>query len=173
VIDPKILAARIKTKNLMRQVTDDSSNSVAVPDATTIEDWAQFKGEDVAMPIMEPMPPRFIYNLTGSGSAMTVMQQLQSNLDVSLVVGYPTPVKQLCEELRMTPKESVLDVIYRNRYSSADAIRMGAEFDMITACEGDWDVILRRKFFTPYQLYHLGFTFTRMLLAGMDLELFS
>jgi hypothetical protein len=168
--DPKSLAARIKSRNLVRQVCDPSSD--VGDDAVAIEEWARFAGADAPLPTMEPMPPRLVYG-GHQDSALTVLHQLQTRIPMSSIVGHPTPIKQLCEELRHTPHKSVLEVLYKNHYSSKDAISMGAEFGMITCCVEDWNVILDKKFFTPYELFHLGFTFTRMLLAGMDLDLFS
>ena len=172
-MDPAELSKRVKTRNILRQCAPAEAGK---DDAVAIEEWTRFKGKDALLPNLRPMPPRLVYTLVGGaagGSGPGVLQQLESHMDVMSVTGVPTPMKQLCEELRAAPARSILDVLYKNYYSSEHAISMGVEFNMITTCADDWEVILTRKFFTPDQLYQLGFTFTRMLLAGMDLDLFS
>ena len=165
------VAKDIKTRNVLRQVTYEPSP--VADEAVAIEEWARFKGPDKVLTAIYGIPPRLSYIVTGAGAGMSVIQQLQSNMAVDAIIGYPNPVKQLCEELRNTPHISPLDMIYRNRYSSQDAIQMGAEFHMITTCEDDWKIILDKGFFTARELCYMGFTFVRMLLARMDLDMFS
>jgi hypothetical protein len=165
--DPKTLAASIKSRNFMRYVWEANPRE----EALAIEEWARFKGVDAVLPSMPPMPPPPPKGV--KEMPLTMLQQLETHVTPIGIVGHPTPLKQLCDELHATPQRSLLTVLYTNHYTSEHAIMMGAEFGLITACGDDWDVILNKKFFTPYQLCHMGFTFTRMLLAGMDLDLFS
>jgi hypothetical protein len=60
------------------------------------------------------------------------------------------------------------------KYTGTEMIRMGLGFEMLFSHAADWDIILNHDIFEPHVLMNpaLGASFTRLLLAGMDLQRF-
>jgi len=183
VIDAKTLADMVKTRNLARTLklhVPDTNNNNNPPkshknlqqDPQIIEEWCRFKGPDAAIPIIKHAAPP---SKTAARPEITtghVFTQIDMQQSPNVISGYPSPMKVLCQQIS-DAKISPIRMMYTRGYQGEAALLLGAEFGMITTCEDDWITILDSHYFTIYQLHELGFTFVRMLLAGMDLELFS
>lgn len=182
VIDAKTLADMVKTRNLARtlkiHVPDTNNNNAPkapkhVPlDAQIIEEWCRFKDADAEIPIARHVAAPNKPAARAEIVAGNVYAQIDMQQSPSVISGYPSAMKVLCQQITDS-KISPIRMMYTRGYKGEAALMLGAEFGMITTCDDDWTTILDDHYFTVYQLHKMGFTFVRMLLAGMDLDLFS
>ena len=130
-----------------------------------------------------------------------ILSALERREKWNLLVGAfapDTPIKVLCialaeyrkeheervedykpEGKRLAPRlekhyRSPLQYLDKCKYTGMEMIRMGLGFEMLFSHAADWDIMLNHDIFEPHVLMNpaLGASFTRLLLAGMDLQRF-
>lgn len=142
------------------------------PEFDIYETWEDHIGADATYicDVSErpaPIPPA----LYKGGS---VMAQIERNLPVEEISGWPSAMAQLRYELaETTDHKSVTAFMSKHRYRMCDAIRLGLTFEMAVAYPEDWHVMLVLQDFTASDLMAIGARFTRLVIAGMSLEAFS
>lgn len=126
--------------------------------------WQQLTGEDEMLVIHEPVcyPPAY--------SPIDVKTQLlQPDVVYSEVAGLPSAMAKLETELAGLSLPAFLD---KHAIPIAEAIKMGLTFEMIVGPPENWKLMLEKKIYRPEHLVALGATFTRLLCAGMPLQMF-
>lgn len=103
--------------------------------------------------------------------SVPVMTQIEQQLPPEEIKGWPSAMKQLEYELkREGEKVSIPHYMATHGYRMSAAIRLGLTFEMVIE---DWNSIFVTKLFSASDLMEIGARFTRMVIAGLPLELFS
>ncbi len=170
ILSKQEVAEAAKQFNLQRRV-HCLRCPMSLPESDVLETWEAHTGSDVSIvcDVSESLPqvPPALY-FGGS-----VKGQIERGLPVDEVSGWPTAMAQLRYELLAEEHKSVTSFMYKHNYRMCDAIRLGFTFEMAVAYPEDWHMMLVVCVFTAKDLMAIGARFTKLVLAGMSLEMFS